>query len=57
MTNKFSWFYQPNLINGERWGGSGDSVSNMQKFGLVFYAAPYSFYCKRVSVYLLYFSQ
>ena len=33
------------------------SVSKMEKFGLVIYTAPYSLYCKTVSVYLLYFSQ
>ena len=38
-------------------GERGISVSKMEKFGLVFYTAPYSIYCKRVSVYLFYFFQ
>ena len=54
MTNKLNWFYQPNVV---KIGGAGDSVSNMEKAGLVFYTVLYSFDCKRVSVYLLYFSQ
>ena len=33
------------------------SVSKMEKLGLTFYTVPYSIYCKRVSLYLLYFSQ
>ena len=32
---------------------AGISVSKMEKIELVFYTAPYSFYCKRVSIYLL----
>ena len=31
-------------------GGGWNSVSNIEKVGLVFYTVPYSFYCKRVSV-------
>ena len=30
--------------------GGWNSVSNIEKVGLVFYTVPYSFYCKRVSV-------
>ena len=51
MTSKFNWFYQPNLVMWE-WG---NSVSKMEKVGLVFYTVPYSFYYKRVSVFLLCF--
>ena len=53
MTRKFKWFYQPNLVM-MRVG-----VSRMEKVGLVFYTVhsilPYSFFYKRVSVFLLYF--
>ena len=34
-----------------------NSVFKTEKVGLVFYTVPYSFNCKRVSVYLHYFSQ
>ena len=52
MTRKFNWFYQPNLVM----MGVGElSVSKIEKVGLVFYTVPYSFYYKRVSLFLLYF--
>ena len=34
-----------------------ESVSKIEKIGFVFYAIAYFFYCKRVSVFLLDFSQ
>ena len=37
--------------------GVGNSVSKMEKVRLVFYTVPYSFYYKRVSLFLLYFPQ
>ena len=52
MTRKFNWFYQPNLVM----MGVGElSVSKIEKVGLVFYTVSYSFYYKRVSLFLLYF--